>query len=223
MVKGHPTIIYAIASANGIVLNAVKEYITSFDEIADELCAYYTVENANETDRITRDDIKKLYNITIYGGNITTWIKKIQSGNSKKNKPPRNIAIDVPHPKWVKFQEDITHFKRCIVDKNPELFNIVSKAGNNQHDNENTFMAYWCQILENEFVNIAYGVLIKIIPQFKQRVAWALDGFTTFSPLPENANMNELITSINDKIFEKQDCLLSLFIKIFHMTPFYTQ
>jgi hypothetical protein len=81
MVKGHPSIAVAVFDKVGIDLKTFKYYINNFDEICNILIEYYSVENE---EHMTKDQIKWLFNMMIYGGSYNTWFQNIQIGDLKK-------------------------------------------------------------------------------------------------------------------------------------------
>jgi hypothetical protein len=127
MIKGHPTILLCLGKKLKITegLPAIDDYISNFENYVEELSNYYSVKGDNENEtmlfKLTKGDIKDLFNITIYGGGENTWINRIEKGNLKKGKLPRPVAKKSLHPKYKAFKDEIKRIIDLVYDSNPDL------------------------------------------------------------------------------------------------------
>lgn len=196
--KGHPTILAEIGRRNGNPLTAYEEYVAEggFDAICEELIPYYSVEGETP---LTRDDIKDLFNSTIYGGGHTGWVKNITwSGLSadeidkkeiKGKKPKEMRNKQTKHPFYERFLADTQFITRRIYDANPALVARVRGTLPDDSNKEfsylrNRVMSYFCGVLENEITFQAYKYCVDNGLAPKRGVDWGYDGFTTPPPPP---------------------------------------
>ena len=121
-VKGHPTIIYEIGKLNNIVFEGIKFYINNFDKICNELIDYYSIEGETP---LNKDDVKYLFNMTIYGGSFQTWRDNTINGDIDKGYLPKPFANKPLHTCYVKFKTDCDKFKTLLLNDNSELLNRI--------------------------------------------------------------------------------------------------
>ena len=190
-VKGHPTILFELASRNGKNLNAYKKYLKegAFDKIAQEIIDWHSVEGEEP---ITKKDVKWLFNKTIYGGGFKEWIKDLETGKRfdmstgresiRDVKPVRNT--DKPHKFYVSFKKDTDSMIKIIYESNEDLTKLVcnTEAYKDIPDNlwkrKNRVMAYFCGIIEHELTFQAYKYAYKNGMCRQREVDWGFDGFT---------------------------------------------
>ena len=193
--KGHPTLLFAIAEANGLDLPSYRDYLKEgrFDEIVAELSAYYSVEG--EIDVIDKKDIKWLFNKTIYGGGHKKWAEDIMNGswtkdgrNICKRKPKELKNGKKPHPIYTAFKEDTKKVIDLVYLNNEAIKDIVCKdiTGDKSEDwrRKNKVMSYFCGIIENEITFKAYKYLVDNHLIQKRFCDWGLDGITFPAPAP---------------------------------------
>ena len=205
-VKGHPTILFAIAKKNGKRLPAYEDYLKAgrFDEIVAELSAFYSADPENT---LTKKDIKKLFNKTIYGGGFKEWIKKIQSGDNKDGDIPKEVKnADQQHPIYQAFYRDTQSVISLVYENNESLVAKVCPDLENNETNlwkrKNRTMSYFCGILENEITFQAYKYACDNGMCKKRRVSWGYDGFT-IPPPPAYFDEEFHLNAMNEYVREK--------------------
>ena len=115
MVKGHPTIIYEIAKKNGISLTAFERYITNPSSIFKLLIDHYAT--ADGCEPITEDDAKDIFNISIYGGGHSTWLKQMAE--------KVELTVTEPHPFVSEFLKECQTISNVIYASNPDIVKKV--------------------------------------------------------------------------------------------------
>jgi phage/plasmid-associated DNA primase len=198
-VKGHPTIICEIGRLNNVEFKGIKHYIENFDIICSELIKYYSVKGEIPLDK---DDIKYLFNLTIYGGGFSKWRENIISGDIDKGYPPKKLDNVSLHKYYTNFKIDCDKFKSILIENNPELLEIISKTENTDYKNKNKVVSYFCGIFENHATYLANQFLQNknIIEPRKQGVEY--DGLN-LPPYNLNYNEDEVIKELNEFIFNE--------------------
>ena len=213
-VKGHPTLLYELATRNNITVPSYADYLKEgrFDEIVKELSAFYS---ADEENPLTKKDIKWLFNKTIYGGNITQWIKDIENG---KRKNVNGVIIDVRQPKELKNKNKLhpiyTEFlkdTKTIIDLvymnnrgiQERVCDNLPDITENLWERKNRVMSYFCGILEHEITNTAYEFAVKNENCQRGKVGWGYDGFT-IPPCDKPIDINAMNEHIKEKTKFKQ-------------------
>lgn len=201
MVAGHPTILCEIAKITNTLFPAIENYITHRSEIMAELADYYSVVGATPEEtaknRITPEDIKYLYNLTIYGGGFSTWVKNTTEGDEKYGFLPRPVANRPLHPLYSAYYADVRNASNLIYTFNPQL--VSSVCGNENLDEwkrKSRTMSYFCGIIENDCLKYAYkyGVKNGLFPARSGDLCY--DGFT-MPPPPEGIDLDYHITQMN--------------------------
>ena len=94
MVKGHPTMLYCIVQKNGVDLPTFKRYLENFDSIVETLSAFYSVEGEQP---LSKDNIKELFSILVYGGGFSTWIRKLQENSIEIKTDTKHNFVEAFH------------------------------------------------------------------------------------------------------------------------------
>ena len=187
-VKGHATILYALACVEGIDLPGYGDYLTHFEDVAREMIEYYSTDVP-----LTISHIKDLFNATIYGGGHDGWIKALQTG-CKVDKKGRLVErhtpmvlknTDVPHDRYCRFKLDTDQLIQRIYASNPELQELVCSTlpDDDKHHwkRRNRVMSYFCGTLEHFITYQAYTYAHTNGMCRQYEVDWCFDGFT-FQP-----------------------------------------
>lgn len=184
MVKGHPSLLYSLAKLNGIEdqFNAFKSYLDAPDETLNTLADFYGV---------TKDKAKDIFNISIYGGGFSTWLKEMDKDKIElKTKKQHEIVIN--------FIQECRKFGKIVYDNNPKIVEKVTKNLTDEDDKRNRVMSYWCGTIENHIIFICYKFLkLKKVLEDK---AFALeyDGIC-FKPIARGG-LNDILAALNNKI-----------------------
>jgi hypothetical protein len=228
MVKGHPTLLSEVADKAGDTLSAFNDYIQDgrFDEICDALIQHYSDPSAVEDERLTKKDVKYLFNRTIYGGSHSGWVKDMREGKRTKTigskqikyqRPPRKLKAGVVQSALhLKFEKDCKMLIDKVYDANPALAEKVCKnleltelsedATADEKKTQaytlkcrkNRVMSYFCGILENHITYTAYSYACNsgLCTPF-ENTDWGLDGFT-IKPLVQDAQgFQQKMTEMN--------------------------
>jgi hypothetical protein len=224
--KGHPTILFEVASRNGITLTAYQKYIREggFEGIVDELRDWYS---ADEENPLTDGDIKDLFNRTIYGGGHYEWCKYITHENLsadevlkllRKGKFPKEMKNKKnQHSFYKEYLKDTQLISKLIWDANPELRNKVCAGMPDDSDQpfsrmRNTLMSYFCGIIENELTFRAYKYCVTYGLCPAKKVEWGYDGFTTPPPPPQTDHDFHL-NAMNEEVRAKTGFKMVTFIR----------
>jgi hypothetical protein len=213
-VKGHPTLLFAVAKKNGKRLPAYEDYLKEgrFAEIVAELSAFYTADPENP---LSKKDIKWLFNKTIYGGGFKEWIKDIQTGKKKDHlgkvieiRPPKEVQnADQQHPIYQAFHRDTQSVISLVYENNADI--AVKVCGDipdteaNLWKRRNRVMSYFCGILENEITFQAYKYACANGMCEKRKISWGYDGFTIPPPpayFDEAFHLNALNEFVREKV-----------------------
>lgn len=196
MIKGHPTIIYNLFKSKGTELKAFKKYIENPTKILNELIKFYSPENQ----LLTEDNVKDIFNISIYGGGFNTWLKQMDDEN-------HNLSTDKIHPFIEEFINECKIVMNSIVRANPKLREKIvdSTEGKNDYQIDCRVVSYFCQAIENEIVYMAYKFLKNNgIIQHKRNVELEYDGLCFLLPNGyTNDEIEEKVTELNTLILEE--------------------
>lgn len=211
MVKGHPTIIKQIALKNGYATPEIDKYLANPDATFKTLLKHYATD-----DKLTEDDVKDIFNLAIYGGGHSTWLK--QMVEDKKN------VNQQKHPIVKAFITEVRAIANLVYKSNQNISDRVASSCNydcacqpscslSEYKKQGRVMSYWCGVIENHIVHLTAKMLIKekwIIPkQFGQE----LDGFC-FKNLGFDADAKAVMTKkINDMIVEKTGLAVTMKFK----------
>ena len=197
-VKGHPTIICEIGRLNNIKFEGIQFYIDNFNVVRDELINYYSIDGEL---RLDEDDIKYLFNLTIYGGAFQTWRDNVIKGDIDKGFPPKKVANKELHKYYKNFKKDVDTFKQLLLKSNIDLLNKVRDPTKTDYENENKVVSYFCGAIENHALYITYQFLVKegII---KKHCELEYDGLC-IPPFKSDKSDDEILKEINNNVFEK--------------------
>lgn len=219
MVKGHPTILYELWKNLGRgKLEAIDEYINNFDTIANEMIEFHSVkyeddERRTQRNRLTKGDIKYLFNLTIYGGGMQTWEANLLEG--MKGDYPKDI-VNTPYPFYIRFRNEIQEAINAVYYANEEFAKIILKDCGNIEDwkKKGKVMSYFCGVIENHILCEAYnyGISAGLFPERSGDLAY--DGFT-MPPPPEGTDLDYHIQQMNEHILKKTGIAVKMKVKEF--------
>ena len=195
MVKGHPTIIYNIAKMNNIALPTFEKYLSNPSEIFEQLIEYYSVEDETP---LTEDNVKDIFNISIYGGGHKTWIEQMSEKGI-------DLATCEPHSFVVQFIKECKIIMELIYLNNKDIVDKVKGTLTDEYAIKSRTMSYWCGSIENEIIHICYKFLVKKgVLIDKKNVVLEYDGIC----FKKNDNHNDdfldsVLTELNDKIIKE--------------------
>jgi hypothetical protein len=191
MVKGHPTMLYCIAKNNNISLPTFQHYLQNFDDVVIQLSDYYSTDEHE----LTRDHIKSIFNIMIYGGGFSTWVKQM-------NKDGIELKVTTQHQFVTDFKNECLLLMNTVYDNNTAIANKVRGKCENEYELKSRVMSYFCGTIENEILHLAYKFLVKnnaIVA--KKNVCLEYDGLCF--KRPQFVNLDELLISLNKHIIDK--------------------
>lgn len=197
-------------------LGAYEDYIKEggFESISAEMIAWYSVDGETP---LSEDDIKELFNKTLYGGGHPKWCDYITHENLtekdrlkmlRKGKEPKEMRNkNTPHPFYDRFLKDTQMITKIIWEANVELRNKIC-AGMPDDSNQsfsrcrNKLMSQFCGILENEITFRAYKYRVENGLCPAKCVDWGYDGFTTPAP-PAHTDHAFHLNAMNEYVREK--------------------
>ena len=224
MVKGHPSIVYEMGRANGKEMGGFKAYLESFEGakpnvfLADIIQFYQAVDSPVP---VTETDIKDLFNITIYGGGLSTWVKQIETGVYRnelgevtyiKDVTPLLKNKDKKHPYYQQFEDESREMMEKIYKENVALQETVcvdlpkiistdrKKVEEREHKRMRRVMSYACGIFEVHITSIVFEYLSDRKRKFIKdcRCSWGHDGLTF--PTPQGVDIDKMIRQVNTHI-----------------------
>ena len=195
MVKGHPSIIFNIAQKNNINLPCFKTYLDNPKNIFDMLIEYYTEDNEP---KLTEDNVKDIFNISIYGGGHTTWIKQMEDENIK-------LRTKTPHQFVNEFIKECREVMDLVYLNNKDLVNKVKGNLTDEHAIKCRTMSYWCGAIENDIIYLCYKFLVKNgVILDKQNVILEYDGICYQKREGQTDEfLNEILNQLNHKILKE--------------------
>jgi hypothetical protein len=158
-------------------VSVMKEYINNFDTIAQDFIQLYSVEGQVPLDA---DDVKGLFNMTIYGGKFSSWYRWMTTDDLQNNWTAKKLK-DVPMPPfYVRFLECINTFSRRVSRDNQDLLDILRAAKPTKDDAEleRCLMSYYLQCAENHCLYHAYKYAVEQGWIAERKVDLCYDGFT---------------------------------------------
>jgi len=179
-VKCHPSLLLEIAKLSKIEISrdlaVLKEYIANFDSISKELISFYSIDKKRPLDT---DDVKSLFNITIYGGGFSTWTNWMETDDPVKNYIGKKVKKD-NHPFYIRFKNCISDFRKKICEDNTELLNLIKQknSDNSNYEHENSLMSYFLQTAENHCLYYAYCYAVDREWIEPRKADLCYDGFT---------------------------------------------
>lgn len=147
MCRGHTTIIQGLANKNGIPLPTFKKYIDYSDDIFKLLIEYYGTS-------LSPDDVKDIFNLSIYGGGITTWFDQMEKKGIK-------LKTYETHPFIADFICECQTAMRNVYLANPEMVEMVKGELTDEYEIKKRVMSYFCQTIENDIIYNVFKFLEK--------------------------------------------------------------
>jgi phage/plasmid-associated DNA primase len=210
MVKGHPSILLSLLERNGKSCSTFYELVNDFGTKWKEIAAYYKDKCDVDLDE---DNVKYFFNMVIYGGGYTTWIKKLADEKDalKFGYPVKIIPPETPmHPFMIKFHFRCKEISDLVYQNNPELVARVSDPSKSEYQNKNTTMSYFCGIIENHIVDFTYKFLVKKGAIVPHQCLLEMDGLCL--PRLKDVDYDPIIKQLND-------CLMHVGVK-FKIKPY---
>jgi hypothetical protein len=191
MVKGHPSILCSVAKLNNYPTPTLNEYLANPDSIFKQLIDYYSIDEI-----LTEDNVKDIFNISIYGGTHDTWIYQMDKiGKIVKKKA---------HPFVAKFIKEAQGLIDIVCLSNEQLVNKVKGSLASDDKIKKRVMSYWCQAIENDIIHICYKYLLKNSFIEKRKVALEYDGLCFKKPTVFNEDISDkILTSLNALIVKE--------------------
>lgn len=192
MIKGHPSMLYFIALSNGIQLPTFKHYLENFDEIVKTISVFYSVENEEP---LSKDNIKELFSLLVYGGGFSTWIGKLQENNIE-------ISCEIIHPFIASYRDECQNIMAMVFLNNPAIVQKVKGDITEEYKLKTRTISYFCQTIENEILFICYKILLKCKVVKPKTFALEYDGICCKRPSTD-INLNDVLIEINQTILSK--------------------
>ena len=136
MIKSHSSIAYELyAIFCGKKALGIKNYIDNFDAIAERVIAFYSLDD--DANKLTKKDVKELFNLTIYGGSLKTWLDYLEEDDPKKKKKAKKIKKEFENiiketnlygemqPDYLSFYQNIDNINNQIKRDNVDMFNLT--------------------------------------------------------------------------------------------------
>jgi len=230
LVKCHSQLICELIRVSGknIDCRIIEQYIKDFDTVSKDLIKVFSADTQNP---LNSDDIKGLFNLTIYGGGFDTWKKWVETDDPKKNYTGKPVA-NVINPFFQAFSRCVHSFRDAIIADNKELLGVVIQAKPLRYDEtkkrmetpeeassrqERSLLSFWLQIFENHCLYLGYKTMVdnKWIEARKADLCY--DGFTA-KLLPGCPEMSVILQTINDEIIKKTGIKMTFTNKSFKDT-----
>jgi hypothetical protein len=192
MIKGHPSMLYFIALANGIQLSTFKHYLENFDEIVETLSAFYSVDGEEP---LSKDNIKELFSILVYGGGFSTWIGKLQENNIE-------IRCEVKHNFIIAFSDECKNIMSLVYLNNPAIVQKIKGDITDVYKLKQRTISYFCGTIENEILFLCYKILLKYGIVKPKSFALEYDGICCKRP-SSDIDLNAAVIEINQTILSK--------------------
>ena len=192
MVKGHPTMLYCVAQKNGVDLPTFKHYLENFDSIVETLSTFYSVDGEEP---LTRDNIKELFSILVYGGGFSTWIKKLQENSIE-------IKTDTKHDFVESFHNECKTIMSIVYLNNPALVQKIRGELVDEYKIKQRTISYFCGTIENEILFLSYKVLLKYGVITPKSFALEYDGICCKRP-SSDIDLNMVVVEMNQTILSK--------------------
>jgi len=202
MVKGHPTIIYNIAKMNNIQLPTFEKYLKDPTSIFEQLIEYYS---ATDETPLTEDNVKDIFNISIYGGGHNTWIQQMSEKGIE-------LSTCEPHSFVTQFIKECKIVMELIYLNNKDIVDRIKGSLTDEYQIKSRTMSYWCGSIENEIIHICYKFLVKrgIIID-KKNVVLEYDGicFKQNDGL-DSELLDSVLCELNDKILKETNLQVTM-------------
>ena len=165
-VKGHPRIAVELFRIFGHPMLAIEHYINNFDEVAAILIEFYSPKGQ----QLSNDQIKRLFNMMIYGGRLSKWRQAMHDGDARNGVAPLDIRNgDMVHPLVQAYADDCDDIDKRLMAANKDLRAKLKKSelkpGKSEQGRLNS---YYFGVIENHMLHIAYVYLVKrgiIVPR----------------------------------------------------------
>ena len=194
MIKGHPSMLYCIAKKNGVELPSFKHYLENFEHIVEILSAFYSVEGEEP---LSRDNIKELFSILVYGGGFTTWIRKLQENNIE-------INTDNKHPFIEAFHAECKNIMSIVYLHNPALVQKIKGELVDEYKIKQRTISYFCGTIENDLLFLSYKILLKHNIVTPKSFALEYDGICCKRPNADlGIDLDAAVVEINQTILSK--------------------
>lgn len=195
-IKGHATIALEVFK-DELNLPSMKYYVENFEKIVNVVIKQYSVEESP----LVADDVKLLYNASIYGGDFNTWIKAITTDKPLKGYVGRKMKnTDVILDVVDSFIKECRSISVIVNKANPTLVRKLKKDSDTIYDTKNRVVSYFFQIVENHVLYVAYQYLVKEGIITARNVALEYDGLG-FPPNGKVYDEDILIEELNKHIF----------------------
>ena len=193
MKKSYPNILRSLATFSNIKLPAYDYYINNFDDIVANLTEYYAMDGEP---RLTKDQVKWLFSIIIFGGDENTWMYSLvtlsDSDLAKGYKPviiPKKTLPDFVED----FKSDTIRMVNKIEQSNKELRKKLWDGNKTRDENINTMISYYLGIIENHILYSSIEFMMKKQCIKLPYASFAYDGFT----IPAWTKIDEMIYNID--------------------------
>jgi len=224
MVKGHPTIIQQIALKNNYATPEIDKYLGNPDATFKTLIKHYATD-----DKLTEDDVKDIFNLSIYGGGHSTWLRQMacvdkQGKLIEKQKHKIKIVNQQPHSIVTAFIKEVRRIASLVYNSNREISARVASPCNyncacnpscslSEFEKQSRVMSYWCGVIENHIVHLTAKLLIKEKWLVPKSFGQELDGFCFKNPDVDATDKAMMTKKINDMILEKTGLAVTMKFK----------
>lgn len=194
MICGHPTLLYEIAKKNSLEHKFVyiKKYLDNRQSIFKTLISHYSTEEQLLTD----DNVKDIFNIAIYGGGHSTWLKQMKEKGI-------TLATETPHCFVSAFITECRNFMELIYINNPDVVEKVKGNLTDDYQIKSRVMSYWCGTIENHIVYSCYKFLVKRSVIEKNNIVLEYDGLCLKLTNNDPEFMESLLYDINALIVKE--------------------
>lgn len=195
MVKGHPSILLSLLGQNGMTSQCFDNVVHNFDTKWKEIALYY--KKACDVD-LDEDNVKTFFNMILYGGGYTTWIKSLADENDalKYGYPVKVIPADTMiHPFMSEYKTACLEIMELVYDNNPSIVSAVCDNTKTEYEKKCSCMAYFCGVIENHIVYFVYKLLVKLGGILPNQCLPEMDGICL--PRLKDVDYDGLINQVN--------------------------
>ncbi len=204
--KGHAKLMYEFGLRLKLPMDAYRRYLGDFDHIADAFIALYRDPTVHDADRqLTRDSIKELFNLTLYGGGIASWKHSMTEVNPHKPYKPTKALRDIPDVDfYCEFKSETDLVVNGIIEANPLLFEYVNKANPlaSAFEKRSRTLSFLFQSIECIETAYALQFLVRHKLVAVNTSDWAHDGCTV-KPLIDRASIERRMYDLNEYVREQ--------------------
>jgi hypothetical protein len=196
MEKGHCSILRYVAGKNNEDTSVFDEIVFKFDEVWVDIAKYYY-----DKCRVKLDDknVKYFFNMTIYGGGYSTWIKKLADVDDsiKYGYPVKIIPSDIPmHPIMKRFKNRCVEIMKVVYVNNPDIANLVCDVNDSYYEKMCSTISYFCGVIENDIVYFVYKFFVKYGGIIELECAPEMDGICM--PRIDGIDYKMLVGNVNN-------------------------